>query len=180
MQQLINDLLAYSRVGTRGRAFEMTDCQAALDRALANLGASVKETGAIITHDPLPTMPADGTQLAQLFQNLVGNAMKFRGERRPEIHVGAAHEDDQWHFSVRDNGIGIDPKYADRIFVIFQRLHRRADYPGTGVGLAICKRIVERHGGRIWVESEPGKGATFHFAIPAKIGGVIMETKEQT
>ena len=166
MQTLISDLLAYSRVGTRGKGFEPTDCNAALDRALANLATAIRESGAVITRDPLPMLKADSTQLPQLFQNLIGNALKFSAGKRPEIHVGAQRKDGGWIFSVRDNGIGIEPQYRDRIFVIFQRLHTRTEYPGTGIGLAICKRIIERHGGKIWVESEPGKGSTFWFTIP--------------
>ena len=170
MQRMISDLLAYSRVGTRGKDFEPTDCQALIDQALANLQAAIEESGAVITHEPLPTVIADASQLAQLFQNLIGNAIKFRGEEPPRVHISAKQKGDEWVFSVRDNGIGIDPQYAERIFVIFQRLHRRDEYPGTGIGLAICKKIVERHGGRIWVESEPGKGSTFYFTIPMKGG----------
>ena len=168
MQQLIQDLLAYSQVGSRGRDFEQTDCNAALGRALANLAVAIGESGAALTHDPMPVLHADLTQLTQLFQNLIGNALKFCKGPRPEIHIGAQPDDGGWVFSVRDNGIGIEPKDRDRIFVIFQRLHTRAEYPGTGIGLAVCKRIVERHGGRIWVESEPGKGSTFFFTIPKK------------
>jgi PAS domain S-box-containing protein len=168
MQNLIHDLLAYSRVGTRGKPFEPTDCNVALNQAMADLGAAILESGARITHDRLPILMADPTQLPQLFQNLIGNGIKFHGERRPEIHVGVQQTDDAWRFSVRDNGIGIEPQYRDRIFVIFQRLHTRTEYPGTGIGLAICKRIVERHGGQISVESEPGQGATFYFCIPEK------------
>ena len=166
MQTLINDLLAYSRVGTRGRDFVATDSNASLDRALANLITALRETGAVITRDPLPVLKADSTQLPQLFQNLIGNGLKFCAGKRPEIHVGAQRKDGSWLFSVRDNGIGIEPQYGERIFVIFQRLHTRTEYPGTGIGLAICKRIVERHGGKIWVESELGGGATFCFTIP--------------
>jgi light-regulated signal transduction histidine kinase (bacteriophytochrome) len=167
MQALVNDLLAYSRVGTRGKELAPTDSEAVLEIALANLKTAMDETGATVTHDPLPTVAADETQLSQVFQNLVGNARKFRGTEAPRVHVSAQPEDGQWRFSVRDNGIGIDPKHAERIFVIFQRLHARPEYPGTGMGLAISKRIVERHGGRIWVESELGKGATFYFTIRA-------------
>ena len=166
MQTLIHDLLAYSRVGTRGKGFEQTDSNAALDRALANLATAVRETEAVITRDALPMLNADPTQLPQLFQNLIGNGLKFSAGKTPEIHIGAQQKDGDWVFSVRDHGIGIEPQYRDRIFVIFQRLHTRTEYPGTGIGLAICKRIIERHGGRIWVESEPGHGSTFFFTIP--------------
>jgi signal transduction histidine kinase len=170
MQRLINDLLAYSRVGTRGKEFEPTDCAAVLQQALANLRVAITENAAVVTHGSLPTLRADDSQLVQLFQNLIGNAMKFRNENAPEIYISAEHIDDEshWLFSVRDNGIGIDPQYAERIFVIFQRLHTREEHPGTGIGLAICKKIVERHGGRIWVESEAGKGSAFYFTLPVQ------------
>jgi len=124
----------------------------------------------VITHDPLPTVMADGMQLVQLFQNLISNAIKFHGEERPRIHISAKQEENEWVLSVRDNGIGIDPEYHERIFLIFQRLHGRGEYAGTGIGLAICKRIAERHGGRIWVQSELGKGSTFYFTIPVAGG----------
>jgi light-regulated signal transduction histidine kinase (bacteriophytochrome) len=169
MQALINDLLAYSRVGTLGKEFEPADCTAVLDRTLANLKAAIEKSSAVVTHDLLPTVMADNLQLVQLFQNLIGNAIKFHGEEPPRVHVSAEQKGNEWVFSIRDNGIGIDPRYAERIFVIFQRLHTREEYPGTGIGLAICKKIVERHGGRIWVESQPGIGSTFYFTIP--IGG---------
>jgi PAS domain S-box-containing protein len=165
MQKLINDLLAYSRVGTQGKQFVSVDCQAVLDRALANLRAAIAASGAVVTHDPLPTVTGDAGQLVQLFQNLIANAVKFRGQKPAQIHVGARRQDSHWVFSVQDNGIGIEQQYFDRIFVIFQRLHGREQYPGTGIGLAICKRIVERHGGKIWVESESGKGSTFSFVL---------------
>lgn len=168
MQQLINDLLTYSRVGTRGRKFEPTDCEIILGQALENLQIAIEEKRAIVTHDPLPTILADNVQLGQLFQNLIGNAIKFQGPELPHVHVSASRNENGWVFSVRDNGIGIAPEYAERIFVIFQRLHTREKYPGTGIGLAVCKKIVERHGGRIWVESQPGKGATFYFTVPGK------------
>ncbi len=166
MQRLINDLLAYSRVGARGSPFEATDTERVLDQALANLAAAREESGATITHGPLPTVVVDEAQLLQVLQNLLANSIKFRTETSPKIHVGAERRDGEWLFSVRDNGIGIDPQYHDRIFVIFQRLHPPHRYSGTGIGLALCKRIVERHGGRIWVESELGAGATFYFTIP--------------
>jgi PAS domain S-box-containing protein len=167
MQALIRDLLAYSRVGTRGERFGATDTEVVLREALDDLQASIAEAGALVTHDPLPKLPADALQLRQLFQNLIGNAIKFRRDEAPRVHVSARRDGDDWVFSVRDNGIGIEPEYAERIFVIFQRLHSRTAYPGTGVGLAICKRIVERHGGRIWVESDPGAGTRVHLRLPA-------------
>ena len=165
MQRLILDLLAYSRVNTAGRQFEPTAMETVLKAALNNLTNAVKESQAIITHDPLPAVMGDDKQLAQLFQNLLSNAVKFGGAQPPRIHISAKQTDGEWLFSVRDHGIGLDPQYADRIFVIFQRLHTREEYPGTGIGLAICKKIVERHGGRMWVESELGKGATFYFTL---------------
>ena len=167
MQMLISDLLEYSRVDTRSREFEPTDCEVVVDGVLNNLRGAIEESDAVVTHDPLPTVRADASQLGQLLQNLIGNAVKYRNERTPEVHIGAEQEDGDWRFSVRDNGIGIDPQYHDRIFAIFQRLHTKGEYPGTGIGLAICKKIVERHGGRIWVESEPGESATFNLTIPA-------------
>ena len=166
MQTLINDLLAYSRVGTRRQEFEPTECEAAFDQALANLKTAIEECHAVVTRDPLPTVLADRMQIGQLFQNLIGNAVKYRGTEPPQVHVSAKRSGSEWVFSVRDNGIGIDPQFAERIFVVFQRLHTRDEYPGTGIGLAICKRIVERHGGRIWVESEIGRGCTFYFTLP--------------
>src|SRR5437870_6997573 len=167
MQRLIEDLLAFSRVGTRGVAFAPTEVNAVLDRALANLKLSIDEAGATVTRNGLPTVSADGGQLEHLFLNLVSNALKFRGTVPPEIRLAAERRDRDWLFSVRDNGIGIDPQYFERIFIIFQRLHGKNEYPGTGIGLAICKKIVERHGGRIWVESVSGQGATFFFTLPA-------------
>ena len=168
MQALINDLLAYSRVGTRGRPFEATKTVDIVDRVTADLDVAIKEAGATITRGPLPIVMGDAVQLGQLFQNLISNAIKFRGERPPVVRINAEREGSAWRFSVQDNGIGIEPEYAERIFVIFQRLHSRAEYPGTGIGLAICKKIVERHGGHIWVESPPGEGTTFHFTIPSR------------
>ncbi|NNJ10200.1 PAS domain S-box protein [Chloroflexales bacterium ZM16-3] len=170
MQKLINDLLAYSRVGTRGKPFTSVDCQAILDQTLANLALAIEESGAVVTHSELPTLLGDATQLSQLFQNLIGNALKFRGADSPLIHVAAERRDGEWHFSVHDNGIGIESAYFERIFVIFQRLHTRDEYPGTGIGLAICKKIVSRHGGQIWIESNPGEGTTFFFTLAADRG----------
>ncbi|HEX8438100.1 sensor histidine kinase, partial [Archangium sp.] len=167
MQRLIQDLLAYSRVGTRGHEFKPLDTGLALDRALANLKALVDETGATVVRGKLPQVMADETQLTQLFQNLVGNALKFRGPTAPRVVVDAERQGNEWRFSVEDNGIGIEPQYYERIFVIFQRLHGKEEYPGTGIGLAICKKIVERHGGRIGLDSQPGQGTTFWFTLPA-------------
>ncbi len=174
MQALINDLLAYSRVGTRRKPFEPTDCATVFNRAATNLKIAIQESGAVVTHDTLPTVMADASQLTQLFQNLIGNAVKFRGNDAPRVHVSAVQTGNEWTFSVRDNGIGVDPQYAERIFVIFQRLHTKDKYPGSGIGLTICKKIVERHGGKIWLESEVGKGATFYFTIP-----IPDETQQQ-
>jgi PAS domain S-box-containing protein len=165
MKALITDLLEYSRAGTAPTASRPTDLNRVFQAALRNLQTAIAEKKATVTSDQLPTLVADETRLMQVLQNLIGNALKFTGETPPQIHVGAKHVDGAWQFSVRDNGIGIEPQYAERIFGVFQRLHARREYPGTGIGLAICKRVVERHGGRIWVESEPGKGSTFHFLI---------------
>lgn len=170
MQTLINDLLEYSRVTTRGKPFVQTDTSDVFTKAVTNLRASLEESSAVITHNSLPKVTADSSQLVRLFQNLIGNAVKFRGENPPHVHISAEQKEGAWVFSVRDNGIGIDPQYFDRIFQIFQRLHSKDEYPGSGIGLAICKKIVERHGGRIWIESEPGKGATFYFTIPQVSG----------
>lgn len=165
MQRMIQDLLSYSRVETLGRPPSRTDAHEVLLQVVANLRVAIEECSARITHDPLPVVEADPTQLSQLFQNLIANAIKFRREIRPVIHISALREDRFWVFSVRDNGIGFDTAFADRIFTIFQRLHTQKDYPGNGMGLAICKKIVERHGGSIWVESEPGLGSTFYFTL---------------
>jgi signal transduction histidine kinase len=165
MEKLISALLAYSRVRTQGKPFEPTDCSEALNISLANLKADIEGSGVEITHDALPKVMADPIQLVQLFQNLLGNAVKFRGQGKPHIHVSAMKNEKEWVFSVRDNGIGIPGEHIEKIFEIFNRPHGEK-YPGTGIGLAICKKIVERHSGRIWVESEPGKGAVFFFTIP--------------
>ena len=167
MAMLINDLLAYSRVGTRVKPFAPVDCEALLEDILANLEVTIKESGARVTHDRLPQVMADEGQLARVFQNLIGNALKFC-DQAPEVHVSAEKTDGQWRLAVRDNGIGIAPDQRENVFVVFQRLHRRDEYAGTGMGLAISKKIVERHGGRIWVDSEPGKGSTFTFTIPER------------
>jgi len=166
MKQLIEDLLAYSRVGTKGKDFKPVAVENALKRAVTNLHAAIQESGAEITHDALPTVDADEVQLAQLFQNLMGNALKFKGSETPHVHVSAVELPDEFQISIKDNGMGIEPQYFERIFMLFQRLHTKGDYPGTGIGLAICKKVVERHGGRIWVESEPGKGSSFNFTLP--------------
>lgn len=167
MKNLINDLLTYSRVETQIRDFTMVDCQKVFNDASKFLNVAITEAGASITHDPLPKIQADESLILQLFQNLISNAIKYRSESKPEIHISAVHQKGEWLFSIRDNGIGIEPEYLDRIFIIFQRLHNRGKYPGTGIGLAICKKAVELHNGRIWVESEFGKGSTFYFTIPA-------------
>lgn len=166
MGEMVQDLLDYSRVGSRGAPFEPTDLNAALDQALADMKVAVEEAGARVTRDDLPTVSADASQMRQLFQNLLGNAVKFRGAEPPAVHVGAERRDGEWRIAVRDNGIGLAPQFRERIFGVFQRLHGPGEYPGTGIGLAICERIVTRHGGRIWAESEPGRGATFYFTLP--------------
>ena len=169
MQTLIDDVLTYSKVDLQGIEWQLTTVQDSLDQALGNLRGRIGETGAVITVDPLPTIVADGTQLMQLFQNLIGNAVKFRkAEETPHIHIGVQRQEDQWLFSVADNGIGFEPQFAERIFVIFQRLHTRDEYAGSGMGLAICKKIIECHRGRIWVEAAPDQGATFYFTIPVE------------
>jgi PAS domain S-box-containing protein len=167
MQQLVNDLLAYSRVQTREIRFEPVDGNEVFDEAVENLQLAIRENGAAVTRDDLPTAMGDHSQLVQLLQNLIGNGIKFHGEEPPRVHVSAERSADFWTFSVSDNGIGIESEYAETIFEVFQRLHTSDAYPGTGIGLAVCKRIVERHGGRIWFESEPGKGTTFFFTLPA-------------
>ena len=166
MKILINDLLEYSRVGTRGRPLEPVESASALEHALSNLQVTIKETKAKVTHERMPRVHGDINQLSQLFQNLISNGIKFRGEKRPEIHISSVQVGESWVMSVSDNGIGIDPQHNDRIFGMFKRLHGRGEYPGTGIGLAICSKIVERHTGKIWVESELGNGATFSFTLP--------------
>src|SRR5205085_3046210 len=166
MKQLIEDLLAYSRVGTKGKEFKPASLEAPLKRAITNLRAAIEESGAAVTCDALPTVDIDEVQLTQLFQNLIGNALKFRGQAAPRIHVSASQENGEWRVAIADNGIGIEPQYFERIFMLFQRLHTMGEYPGTGIGLAICKKEVERHGGRNSVESQLGRGAALHFTLP--------------
>jgi PAS domain S-box-containing protein len=166
MEQLITDLLAFSRLSTEGRAFAPVNLEAPLQAALSTLKFSIRKANAVVTNDPLPTVRVDESQMVQLFQNLLANALKFRGEHSLQIHIGARAEEGRWVVRVQDNGIGIAPQYFERIFQLFQRLHTRKTYPGTGIGLAICKKIVELHGGKIWVESQPGQGATFCFSVP--------------
>ena len=168
MKQLIEDLLAYSRVGTRGKEFRPVQVEGALRRAIANLRAAISESAASVSNDALPAVLGDDVQLAQLFQNLIGNALKFRSASVPRIHVSCAEKENEFEFAVADNGIGIEPQYFERIFMVFQRLHNKGEYPGTGIGLAICKKVVERHGGRIWVDSTPGGGSTFRFTLPKR------------
>ena len=166
MQALIQDLLAYSRVGIHRKPFEPTNCDLVLAQTLKNLLVAIEEAGAIVAYDPLPHVKGDFSQLVQLFQNLISNAIKFRSDRPCQILISAQQQGDQWRFAVRDNGIGLELRYAERIFTIFQRLHPREEYAGTGIGLAICKKIVEGHGGEIWVKSQPGGGSIFYFTLP--------------
>ena len=167
MHTLIGDLRSYARTTAEKKALEPTDFGSVVTRSIANLSTAIEERRATVSYEPMPTVAADPCAMTQVFQNLIENALKFRGEEPPVVHVGAARRAGDWVFSVRDNGIGIDPEHSQKIFTIFHRLHSRPEYPGSGIGLAICKKIVERHGGRIWVESEPGRGAIFSFTIPA-------------
>jgi light-regulated signal transduction histidine kinase (bacteriophytochrome) len=167
MQQLIVDMLSYSRLTTQARPLVSTDCNQLLKNVLDNLTIAIRESGTEIRGENLPTIKVDATQISQLLQNLIANAIKFRKHNAAvHIDISAVREDTFWHFRVQDNGIGIDPQYQERIFILFQRLHTREEYPGTGIGLAVCKKIIQRHGGNIWVESAAGQGATFHFTIP--------------
>jgi len=168
MQTLIQDLLAFSRVGRKDSTSRRVDCDAEMAEVMMSMHLTIQESGAKVTYAALPVVWADRSRMAQLFQNLIGNAIKFRGKDAPEISVRAEKTDSQWLFSVSDNGIGIAPQYAENIFVVFQRLHTREEYPGNGIGLAICKKIVEHHGGKIWVESEAGHGSTFKFTLPSE------------
>jgi PAS domain S-box-containing protein len=167
MKELIHALLEFSKVGRDALPMQPLDFSAALQEATGNLDATIRESGAAVTHDPLPTAPAVGPYMVALFQNLIGNAIKFRGTEPPRVHISAERTSSGWEFSLRDNGIGIDPEYRERIFEVFQRLHTQSQIPGTGIGLAVCKKIVELHKGRIWVESEPNRGSTFKFSLPA-------------
>jgi chemotaxis family two-component system sensor kinase Cph1 len=168
MDALLDDLLEFSRLGSKAVRMNPVNCAVALEKAIYNLASAVEKSGARITYDQLPTVKANESQMTRLFQNLIANSIKFRGEKKPVIHISAKQKNHEWLFSIRDNGIGIDPEFNDRIFVVFQRLHTRQEYEGTGMGLAICKKIVELHGGRSWVESQPGKGSTFYFTMPDK------------
>jgi PAS domain S-box-containing protein len=170
MQALIADLLAYSRVASRGKAPVSVALADVMEQVLANLQATIEESGAVIQVPSLASVPGDPVQLVQLFQNLIANGLKFRGSAPPSIEIQQEEYPQHWQFCIKDNGIGIAPEYRDKIFVIFQRLHTRDKYPGTGIGLAICKKIVDRHGGKIWVESEPGKGSCFYFTLPKELG----------
>jgi PAS domain S-box-containing protein len=174
MQELINDLLTYSRAGTQALQLQSVDTSQLVDRVVSDLASAIAEAGASVTRDTLPAVTGDATQLRQVFQNLIANGIKFHGPNgAPRVHISATQKPGSWTFSVSDNGIGIEPQYQERIFALFQRLHTRADYPGTGIGLAICKKIVERHRGQICVESDPGRGTTFRFTLP-----VVLDEKE--
>ncbi len=168
MQTLIKDLLSYSRIDSRSRPFEPTNLNEVVEDAVTILDSSIQDSGGTVTRDELPTVAADRSQLVQLLQNLIGNALKYHGDQTPRVHVSAENGGHEWTISVRDNGIGIEDKHHERIFEIFRRLHTQTEYPGTGIGLAVCRRIVQRHNGRIWVESEPGRGSTFRFTVPVR------------
>jgi light-regulated signal transduction histidine kinase (bacteriophytochrome) len=180
LQEMVDAVLGYARVDSRGREFETVDLNRVVDEVARDLEASIEASDAQITHDRLPIVMGDAAQLHQVFHNLLGNAIKFVDGGRPMVHVGADEDGSHWIVSVRDNGIGIAPEASDRIFVMFQRLHTQDEYPGTGIGLAICKRIVERHGGRIWVESRPSRGSTFFFTVPKRTGGEDESTADST
>jgi signal transduction histidine kinase len=168
MDELIKDILEYSQVGAKDKEFKTVDCSSVLSNAISNLQVAMQESGALVTHDSLPTVVAEPMLLISLFQNLLGNAIKFHGAEAPKVHISAEKKGGEWVFSVSDNGIGIGPQFQEHIFRAFRRLHTRDEYPGTGVGLATCKKIVECHGGRIWVKSDVGKGSAFYFTIPAR------------
>jgi len=172
MHQMINDLLAYSRLGTRAKSFSKVQLNAITSRALENLSESIAESNSLIEREPLPEVEGDDVQLTQLFQNLIGNSIKFRKKEAPlKVSISCQRSGDEWIIGVHDNGIGIEERFFDRIFTIFRRLHTREEYAGSGIGLAICRKIVEHHGGRIWVESILGQGATFYFSVPVEGGG---------
>jgi signal transduction histidine kinase len=171
MQALIQDLLAFSQTGRQETELKPTDCNAAVDQALKNLQAAIQESGAVVKYERLPVVMANGAQLEQVFQNLIGNAIKFRGAEAPVIHIGAEQKGAKWEISVADNGIGIAPEESGSIFEVFKRLHTRTEYPGNGIGLAICKKIIERHGGRISVSSQPNRGCTFKLTLPVNEPG---------
>ena len=166
MKQLIDDLLEYSRVASQAKEFENVELEKVLNIVLTNLSASIAENNVEVTHESLPTVFVDNNQMMQVFQNLITNAIKFRGVEPPEINISAQKGQTEWTFSISDNGIGIKPEHQKQIFDVFKRLHTREEYPGTGIGLSIGQKIIKHHGGRIWVESEPGKGSTFYFTIP--------------
>jgi light-regulated signal transduction histidine kinase (bacteriophytochrome) len=166
MQAMINDLLQYSRVTTQGKPFEKTNMEEVLEKVLMNLKIVIEESGGKITHDKLPEIMADRVQMERLLQNLLGNAIKYRGDRKPKVHVSVKRKKGEYEFSVQDNGIGIEKEYQGKIFGIFQRLHTREEYAGTGIGLAVCKKIVERHKGKIWVDGKINEGSSFYFTIP--------------
>ena len=168
MDALVNDLLEFSRINSRAKPLQPADMNEVVEDALQGLSVALEESGARIEVEYLPTVPVDRTQMSQIFQNLLSNAIKFRGENMPLIRIWATKNEDEWIFSVQDNGIGIDPSYSETIFEIFKRLHTKEEYPGTGIGLAISRRIIERHGGRIWVTSQIGNGSTFSFTLPAE------------
>ncbi|MDD1719242.1 MAG: ATP-binding protein [Methanoregulaceae archaeon] len=180
MDALIEDLLEYSRVSSRGNPFMPTDMNSVVSDVITDLSVPIGESGAGIYPAALPTVSADRVQMARVFQNLLANAIKFRGANAPEIRIDATRDEDEWTFSVKDNGIGIDPAYSERIFEIFQRLHGRNEYPGTGIGLAVCRKIVERHGGRIWVEPAEKKGSTFYFTIPCGPGNGVRPGNDRS
>ena len=185
MQTLIQDLLAFSRVGRSGKQHQRMECKLAVDLALQNLQASIQESGAVISVGALPAVEGNRTQLTLLFQNMIGNAIKFRGKNQPAIQITAedtspASNDGNWLFTVADNGIGIAPEQVENVFVIFKRLHTREEYPGNGIGLSICKKIIEQHGGKIWIESQPGQGTTFKFTLPKSLAQAEVQALAAT
>lgn len=177
---MIQDLLVFSRVGNKEKAHRTIAAESALQEALVNLKASIEENGAIVTHDPLPILLMNEMELVQLFQNLVGNAIKYRSASVPEVHISVANRaGKEWVFSVHDNGLGIEPQYLEKIFILFQRLHGRQQFSGTGIGLALCRKIVEKSGGSIWAESQPGNGSTFYFSLPSVLAPGPKQSKDE-